>query len=239
MLKIGLQDVTGLYVGETKIEKAYLGGDLVFSAAKKPSRLPEGYTELEYISTTGKQTILTSIFPTADTEIEADISVDYSDDASVLRLLSSSIYTGKEYYLFIFNFTKSTTMYGNANMGKNNGTGIKISDISTYKKLHITYSTKEKFASIDEKSIQFSSNEVYSKQPAFRLFGASFSASSGTVGNAFYGKIYNFVLKQGGAEKLNLVPCKNADGITGFYNLVDGSFIGSQGAVPFVAGPVV
>lgn len=49
MLKIGAQDITGLYVGETKIEKAYLGADLVFSA-KKPSRLPEGYTEVEYIT---------------------------------------------------------------------------------------------------------------------------------------------------------------------------------------------
>ncbi len=53
MLKIGAQDITGLYVGETKIEKAYLGEELVFSAEKKPSRLPEGYTEVEYIAGAG------------------------------------------------------------------------------------------------------------------------------------------------------------------------------------------
>lgn len=239
MLKIGAKNITGLYVGEEKITKAYLGADLVFSE-KKPSRLPEGYAELEYISANGNQTILTSIFPTADIEIEVDISVDYSGDATIMRLLSSSRIVGSAYYLFAFQFTKSTsTMYGSANMGKNDGTTVKISNISTYKKMHVTYSTKEKSASIDEESIQFSSNEVYSKQKEFRLFGSSFSESNGEVGNAFYGKIYNFILKQGGAKNLNLVPCQNADGIAGFYNLVDGSFVGSQGSVPFIAGPAV
>ena len=49
MLKMGAQNITGLYVGETKIKKAYLGEALIFSAGMNPSRLPEGYTEVKYI----------------------------------------------------------------------------------------------------------------------------------------------------------------------------------------------
>lgn len=49
MLKLGEQNVKELYLGEQEIKKAYLGEELMFSAAK-PSRLPDGYTEVEYIS---------------------------------------------------------------------------------------------------------------------------------------------------------------------------------------------
>ncbi len=45
MLKIGAQDITGLYVGETKIEKAYLGEELVYSAG-----VTKEYQDYEYFS---------------------------------------------------------------------------------------------------------------------------------------------------------------------------------------------
>ena len=48
MLRLGEQNIKGLRLGDQKIKKAYLGESLVFSEAK-PSRLPEGYTELQYI----------------------------------------------------------------------------------------------------------------------------------------------------------------------------------------------
>ena len=48
MLKLGSDNVKSLYVGGQKIKKAYVGEDLVFEATV-PSRLPAGYTELEYI----------------------------------------------------------------------------------------------------------------------------------------------------------------------------------------------
>ncbi len=45
MLKIGAQDITGLYVGETKIEKAYLGEELVYSAG-----VTKEYQDYEYFA---------------------------------------------------------------------------------------------------------------------------------------------------------------------------------------------
>lgn len=240
MLKIGAQDITGLYIGEAKIGKAYIGENLVFSAAKKPSRLPEGYTELEYVSTNGKQIILTDISPTVNTEIDADISVDYSSSNTTMRLLYSSVYTGSIYYHFVFQFKcTSSRNYGSANMGKNKGVEVEICNIETYKKFHITYNTAKKFASIDGEAIQFSSNEVYSKPKEFKLFGAGFSTSTQNVTNAFWGKIYNFILKQNGEEKLNFIPCTNAEGVAGLYNLVDGSFIEPEGTAQFIPGPAV
>ena len=48
MLKLGETGVSALYLGDAKIKKVYLGSELVFEE-KKPSRLPAGYTEVEYI----------------------------------------------------------------------------------------------------------------------------------------------------------------------------------------------
>ena len=60
MLKTGVRQIAGLYAGETKITKAYWGEDLIFGV-EKPSRLPEGYTELEYVEFNGNQYIQTNI----------------------------------------------------------------------------------------------------------------------------------------------------------------------------------
>lgn len=62
MLKLGTQDISALYLGETKIKRAYLGESLVFEGSK-PSRLPEGYTEVEYIESSGTQYIDTGVKP--------------------------------------------------------------------------------------------------------------------------------------------------------------------------------
>ena len=62
MLKLRTQDISALYLGETKIKRAYLGETLVFEGSK-PSRLPEGYTEVEYIESSGTQYIDTGVKP--------------------------------------------------------------------------------------------------------------------------------------------------------------------------------
>lgn len=48
-IKIDSSGVKDLYAGGQKIVKAYVGQELVLSE-KKPSRLPEGYTEVQYIA---------------------------------------------------------------------------------------------------------------------------------------------------------------------------------------------
>jgi len=49
MLSIGANKIKALYLGENEIQRAYLGGNLIFKKSK-PSRLPERYTEVQYIS---------------------------------------------------------------------------------------------------------------------------------------------------------------------------------------------
>ena len=48
MIKVGTTEVTNMHLAGWEVQRAYVGGDLVFQA-QKPSRLPAGYTEVEWI----------------------------------------------------------------------------------------------------------------------------------------------------------------------------------------------
>ena len=48
MIKVGTTEVTNIHLAGWEVQRAYVGGDLVFQA-QKPSRLPAGYTEVEWI----------------------------------------------------------------------------------------------------------------------------------------------------------------------------------------------
>lgn len=95
MLKLGDQSITRLYLGDQKIEKAYLGETLVFGGGEaSPSRLPEGYTEVEHVK----------IVPTSDKirnvatglkinpKDAAIIQIDFQVDVSISASLSSGNY---------------------------------------------------------------------------------------------------------------------------------------------------
>lgn len=60
MIKLGTQEVKGLYLGGEKVERAYLGADMVFGGTTPP-RLPEGYAEVKYIDFDGNARINVNI----------------------------------------------------------------------------------------------------------------------------------------------------------------------------------
>lgn len=58
MIMLGGQKIAAMYAGAQKIAKAYAGENKLFGEDAVPSRLPEGYTEVEYIETDGYSYIL-------------------------------------------------------------------------------------------------------------------------------------------------------------------------------------
>lgn len=54
----------------------------------------------------------------------------------------------------------------------------------------------------------------------------------------FQGYIFEFILSNSGMRKIHLVPCKqDSTGYVGFYDLIAGTFIKSNGSDEFIAGP--
>lgn len=57
MIALGSSDMAKAYVGSTEVSKVYLGSDLVYQA--NGSRLPAGYTEIDYLSSDGTEYVNT------------------------------------------------------------------------------------------------------------------------------------------------------------------------------------
>ena len=65
-IKFGNISIPSIYKGNTKIDSIYHGLNLVY----KSSLLPSGYTELEYLESTGTQYIDTGYKPNGNTKVE-------------------------------------------------------------------------------------------------------------------------------------------------------------------------
>ena len=73
MIKLGTQNISALRLGGQEIKKAYLGETLVLGVETKPSRLPEGYTEVEYIQSDGASWFDLGVKPSKTMTIEMDV----------------------------------------------------------------------------------------------------------------------------------------------------------------------
>ena len=101
MIKLGTQNISALRLGGQEIKKAYLGETLMFSG-KKPSRLPDGYREVEYIHSDENCSIDTGVKGVnyAATRIVMDIEPD--------------VFGGSNEYIFGksgLGYPSTTTMY--------------------------------------------------------------------------------------------------------------------------------
>lgn len=215
MLKIGAQDITGLYVGETKIEKAYLGEELVFSAEKKPSRLPEGYTEVEYISLDNSVELYSAInMQTAVTRVVMDIVPRESlkSDRSIFYAASAPsnyIYTGRLY-------TNSTALN---NLNCQFGWGISGSNSYSF------YPNVGERITIDADSpgkTLKAGEHTYTLNPVGVNYNAGNMLIGGYPSNNYTTlkmDVYSVKIYRDGVLFGDFVPCVNSEGVVGMYNI--------------------
>lgn len=225
MLKMGAQNITGLYVGETKIKKAYLGEALIFSAGMNPSRLPEGYTEVEYVE---------AVYPRRDCFV-MDIIPDSSSGRIVGEFNMENPATTNDGYTF-GGRSPIGTFYMQVSAGK---VRYKLSGSSAVtksvniigRKVEISVDWKNKSVVIDGNT--YSASMSTSAMTAFYLFSYIYSAPYSGQGKIYSFKIYSDNILQG-----DYVPCADPNGSIGLYNLITGVFIPSRRSY-FAAGPAV
>lgn len=76
MSYIGTSKVGGMYFGDTKIAKGYLGSDLVYDT------VPTTYTDLTYIKFTGTQSLKTDYYTNPKTHLVIDMQFEANGNAS-------------------------------------------------------------------------------------------------------------------------------------------------------------
>ena len=197
--------------------------------------LPSGYTQLEYIESTGDQWIDTGIVPSEDMKFELD--VQEKSGGSILSAAPSStnrhypLYTGasngKYYVAYFSGITQTTTQYS--------GTRCNI---------QVIYKPGEQSITVDGTSIYSGSatataENISGFNKTLYLFGCNSYNSATTAYYMVSAVLYSCKIWQSDVLIADYVPAKNSSNVLGLYNKVNGAFLTNQGTGSFTAGPAV
>ncbi len=194
----------------------------LFALSTQP--LPAGYTQLEYIESTGTQYIDTGIKTSLDTELEAKIN---------------------------FSAVSSQMLWGN-NSGSNSGritTYFASNAICRFGNVAQTVNLVSVISAGTDYVIKQNKNGIYRDGTAVLSYSASgdfesdtsmyIGSARGTSAAGFSGLLKTAIIRKNGVVVFNGVPAKNSSNVVGMYDLVSGQFFTNQGNGDFTAGPPV
>ena len=185
--------------------------------------LPSGYTELEYIESTGTQYVDTDFVPSDSPRIELDMMVLDDGDVDVFGTATSTAPCwilnfdtdngGTIYYRY---YSSSYKSYSYASNGLVNR--------------RANYSVGQTLAIDGTTYLAMTEYDFSSFTQTVRLFGGR----SFALIRVYACKIYN-----GGTLVRDFVPCRSALGVAGLWDDLNGVFYGNAGAGTFVEGPEI
>ena len=191
-----------------------------YSPTPKPEPvLPEGYTQLNYIQSTGTQYIDTGVTETADMAVSCHFDVD----------------TVASDYLFGSQQNSENLSYNG--IFKNNMLEYNYSEIGFTAASSIEL-TEEVTGSTNNITINGVSHTLSTGTPQ-NVSMLIFGIRRNTGAMRPYGgqaKLWYFKIKKGSNIVRDFLPCKNPTGTVGLYDLVGGEFYTTPTAVPLPAG---
>lgn len=200
---------------------------------RKTSRLPAGYTELEYIQSSGTQYLDCGIKATATTRINMDVEPTAAGGATNKFFFDSSITSTTTKYVFrmIWN---SSGIQGRMASYSTSFSYTTISPNNSARRMKIEMDAATKTASVDGAQTTFSSASFSDGMENLKLL--SFSNSNTYKLSA---KLYSCQIFDGNTKVRDFVPCTNPSGQVGLYDRVEGTFYANAGTGTFTAGPAV
>ena len=200
--------------------EATQGGEGAYGWKKYVSRLPSGYTEVEYIQNSGTQYIDTLYHPKNTTTAEVDFELLGATSADECILACDDGWMVNNFSLF-----KSGVAFG-----------------STYKAFS-SYLSGRFSAKIDKGVFwlngvqQFTlSASAFTTKVTLPLFTQN---RQGTISDFATGRLYSCKIYDNGTLVRDFVPCKNASNVVGLYDLVNSVFYANAGSGAFTAGSTV
>ena len=179
--------------------------------------LPSGYTQVEYIQSSGTQYIDTGFKPNQDTRV---VMYGYNESSNSAWIYGAwnSANSGAFAYLSVNRYY----MYGSQQINANS--------ISTGE---FTLDHNKNSFTLNGTTISGDS-ETFTCNYSLYLFALNVggSVSSGKL----TGKLYSCQIYDNGTLVRDYVPCKNPDGIIGLYDLVNDTFYVNAGTGEFIAG---
>ena len=186
--------------------------------------LPDGYTELEYIQSTGTQYINTGVQPNQNTRVTATAFLTPSD--------------------------VGTWLFGARNAASDSTFGFLTyenayrSDYNTDQNKTIPAAYSDPFE-IDKNKNQTQINGETEATSSVGTFQCNYplilfaNNTGGSISGGGSGKIYQLSIYDNGTMARMFIPCINPDGEIGLYDAANGQFYGNSGTGVFIGGPEI
>ena len=188
------------------------------------SKLPSGYTELEYIQSTGTQYINTGFKPNNNTHVFLIANLTSTPTGNTSLFGARTAATSKNYaMLFIPPVFRSD--YNNS---YTQTWGITATTKRTYDK-------NKETTTLDGTSKSYT-NALFQADYALYLFAINSAGASQWYASM---QMYACQIYDNGTLVRNFIPCKNTSGVVGLYDTVEGQFYSNAGTGSFTAGPEV
>lgn len=191
--------------------------------------LPQGFTRVEYIESTGTQYIDTGFKPNQNTRVVIDARVLTLDNATSLGVaLCSVVGSGYYYTLFVSN---------NGRIGSRFATF----EIKHFEAGAPDWNVRQVYDK-NRSETTVSNYTVTSSYTTFQMNHTLFLCARNNAGKAdsyCVMRIYSTQIYEYDTIKYDLIPCINPDGEVGLYDNINSVFYGNLGTGVFVAGEVV
>ena len=209
-------------IDDVQLQELSKDTEWIFQYVAGPT-LPSGYTELEYIQSSGSQYINTGFKPNQDTKIS--ITVD-------------------------FPLSRTTWLYGGRTSAGSNSLGFLCEDGSRYRFDYassvnaLTVKPTGKFTIDSDKNKCYINGELVFTA-TYKTFTSPVNMyifnnnNNGSLSGGSSAKLYNCSIYNNGVLIRSFIPCKNASGTVGLYDSVNNQFYQNAGSGTFIAGPEI
>lgn len=191
--------------------------------------LPSGYTQLEYIESSGAQYIDTWFKPNQDTRVVCDFQIT-ADNGAHQTPFGCRNETSAGQYVVGYTGHKTPAVFRSdfASSQVSYSTGVLMSDRHTVDK-------NKNVCTIGTETVT-NTSEAFQCSYNLLLFANN---SVGEVGNQTSMLFYSCQIYDNGTLTRAYTPCKDDAGAVGLYDAVTGSFYENSGTGVFTAGPEV
>ena len=197
-------------------------------------QLPEGYTEVEYIQTSGSQRIDTGVKSSASIGLSADFC--FVDTRSNQNLAQAYDGSGKYYQLMVLMLSSWGSPDGSVWFlcsYRNTSQYFKKADTDR----HVYHFNADGQYTVEMDGIQYAKAD-----PSQTTFPADarnlylFARNSPSVDGYAHMKLYSCEMYDGGVKIRDFKPCLDADGVPCLYDLISKTAFYNQGSGSFTWG---
>ena len=201
-----------------KIKKMYVG---IPTVDFKEIELPDGYTQVEYVESNGTQYIDTGFKANNNTRVVMDFEIT-DKPTDIHALYGARASTTSSCFVFLWSGSRFRVYYNNSynDIGNADVTGGRTVD-------------QNKETTLFDDASRTYENVEFATPKTLKLLA---SDNGGTVRWNAYAKVYSCKIYDNDVLIRNYVPCVNANGIAGLYDLVHDEFYTNAGTGEFLTG---